>query len=173
MKSSSNSEQNEIISDEERTTPIGLVRYAYEYLEAAILVEERAADKKPGKQISPTPAYFLAFHGIELTLKSFLRSKKVTVRQLSGREFGHGLSTCYRKATELGLANIFNEDPRDVTALEMLEGLNDKQGLRYIRTGSKNFPLWSIVEPFAVRLHQAVASHVGYESFSSSYTDYN
>jgi hypothetical protein len=165
--------QNEIITDDLQTTPIGLARYAYEYLDSAILVEERATEKKPGSQISPIPAYFLAFHGIELTLKSFLRSKEVTVNQLRSREFGHDLCTCYRKAKEFGLAEIFKEDTKDVAVLEMLEDLNDKQGLRYIRTGSKNFPLWSIVERFAVRLHQAVALHVGYESFNRSYTDYN
>lgn len=48
-------------------------------------------------------------------------------------------------------------------------GLNDGHGLRYIRTGMKQFPLWSIVEPLAVRLHQVVAPMVGYRSFLMTY----
>jgi hypothetical protein len=167
-----NSTKNKFDSVEERTTPIGLVRYAYEYLDAALLVEERSTDKNPGSQIPPMPAYFLAFHGIELTLKSFLLSKEVTLDDLSGPKFGHGLSSCYRRAKGLGLSEIFTEHSRDIAALEMLEDLNGKQGLRYIRTGAKSFPLWSIVEPFAIRLHQAVATRVGYHSFNSSYPNY-
>jgi hypothetical protein len=173
MNSTLNSKQNKRTTDDARTTSIGLARYAFEYLDSAIILEERATEKEPGSQISPMPVYFLAFHGIELTLKSFLRSKEITVSQLSSHEFGHDLSTCYRKAKEFGLAEIFKEDTKDVAVLEMLEDLNDKQGLRYIRTGFKSFPLWAVVESFAVRLHQAVASHVGYESFNRSYTDYN
>ena len=49
----------------------------------------------------------------------------------------------------------------DADAMRMLVGLNEHQGLRYIRTGMKHFPLWSLVEPLAVRLHQAVATEVG------------
>ena len=56
-------------NDEDRTTAIGLARYAYDYLHAAIVVEMN--DPTPN-HISPVPAYFLALHGIELTLKAFL-----------------------------------------------------------------------------------------------------
>lgn len=70
------------------------------------------------------------------------------------KKVGHDLQACYRKAKELGLND---ERPVDATAMRMLVGLNDQQGLRYIKTGMKHFPLWSIVEPLAVRLHQAVA----------------
>ncbi len=164
--------QKKTASDEELTTPIGLARYAFEYLNAAILVNDQANDKYPGNQISPTPAYFLAFHGIELTLKSFLRSKGLTLIQLGNKKLGHSLNACYLEAIKLGLEDIFKTNPKDATAIEMLEGLNEKQGLRYIRTGSKNFPLWSIVESFAVRLHQAVASDIGHETFGTSYPDY-
>jgi hypothetical protein len=51
----------------------------------------------------------------------------------------------------------------------MLVGLKDRHGLRCIRTGTKQFPLWSIVEPFAVRLHQTVAAATGYYSFAKTY----
>lgn len=52
-------------ADEDRTTAIGLARYAYDYLHAAMVVE--TSDPTPS-HISPVPAYFLAPHGIELTL---------------------------------------------------------------------------------------------------------
>lgn len=156
------------LTDDDRTTAIGLARYAYDYLDAAMVVE--ANDRTPG-HISPVPAYFLALHGIELTLKAFLRHKGVSVRDLQ-KKFGHDLHACHRKAKELGLNEIFKELPADDAAMRMLVGLNDQQGLRYIKTGMKHFPLWSIVEPLAVRLHQAVAPLVGFESFNNSYQGY-
>lgn len=156
------------ITYEDRTTAIGLARYAYDYLHAAIVVE--ANDPTP-RHISPVPAYFLALHGIELTLKAFLRHKGTSVKDLQ-KKFGHDVHACHRKAKELGLHEVFKELPADIDAMRMLVGLNDQQGLRYIKTGMKHFPLWSIVEPLAVRLHQAVAPVVGIESFNKSYQGY-
>jgi hypothetical protein len=158
-----------LLTDEERTTAIGLARYSYEYIEAAMLVERN--DPTPS-QISPIPAYFLALHGIELALKAYLRHKGLTVKELRGKKYGHDVHACQKKAKELGLLSIFKEVPTDAEAMRMLTGLNEHQGLRYIQTGMKHFPLWSLVEPLAVRLHQAVALEVGYKSFSVAYLDF-
>ncbi|WP_321820902.1 MULTISPECIES: hypothetical protein [unclassified Burkholderia] len=158
--------------EEARTTSIGLARYAYEYIEAAMLIDDVHTDKNPGTQISPVPAYFLAHHGIELTLKSYLRHAGMTVRELRKKQYGHDLHACYRKSKELGLLSIFKETDRDVTAMELLVRLNLDHGLRYIQTGMKHFPLWSIVEPLAVRLHQAIAPAVGFHSFTKTYGGY-
>lgn len=155
-------------SDEDRTTAIGLARYAYDYLHAAMVVETN--DPIPS-HISPVPAYFLALQGIELTLKAFLRHKGLSVKDLQ-KKFGHDLHACHRKAKELGLQEVFKELSVDGDAMRMLVGLNDQQGLRYIKTGVKHFPLWSIVEPLAVRLHQAVAPLVGFKSFDKTYQGY-
>lgn len=160
------------LTDEERTTAIGLARYAYEYIEAARLVDGDYADKHPGSQISPIPAYFLAHHGIELTLKSYLRHKGLTVREIASQKYGHDLHACYRKAKELGLLAIFKEHPNDVDTMWMLVNLNHKHGLRYIKTGMKHFPLWSLVDPLAVRLHQAVAPAIGYKTFTVAFGGY-
>jgi len=154
------------LTDDDRTTAVGLARYAYDYIGAAILVER--SDPTP-TQISPVPAYFLALHGIELTLKSYLRHKGMTVKELRSQKYGHDLHACHRKAKELGLLSIFKEQANDADAMRMLVGLNEHQGLRYIKTGMKFFPLWSLVEPLAVRLHQAVATEVGYKSFNITY----
>lgn len=159
--------------DEDRTTAIGLARFAYEYIDAAMLVDEQHGARPGFEMVSPTPAYFLALHGIELTLKSYLRHKGVTVRELrSPKDFGHDLRACYRKAKELGLRTVFKMRADDMRAMLMLLDLNEYQGLRYIRTGFKRFPSWAIVEPFAVRLHQAVAAEVGYKSFNVSFLAY-
>ncbi|MBT9488827.1 MAG: hypothetical protein IV093_15090 [Rubrivivax sp.] len=157
---------NKPLTEEDRTTAVGLARYAYEYIGAAMLVEHN--DPTPN-QISPVPAYFLALHGIELTVKSYLRHNGVTAKELRGKKYGHDLHACHRKAKELGLLSIFNEEVNDADAMRMLVCLNEHQSLRYIRTGTKDFPLWSLVEPLAVRLHQAIATEVGYKTFNITY----
>jgi hypothetical protein len=154
------------ITDEDRTTAIGLARYAHEYIDAAMLVERN--DPTP-THISPIPAYFLIQHGIELTLKAYLRHKGLTVKELRGGKYGHDLHACHKMAKQLGLNSVFNERPSDADAMRMLVGLNEHQGLRYIKTGLKHFPLWSLVGPLAVRLHQAVALEIGYKSPSIEY----
>jgi len=164
---------NELATEDDRTTAIGLARFAYEYIDAARLVDEHHGGRPGFERISPVPAYFLAMHGIELTLKAFLRHHGVTVRELrSPQHFGHNLRVCYRKAKELGLGSVFQMRADDMRAMLMLLAINEYQALRYIRTGFKRFPSWSIVEPFAVRLHQAVAAQVGYTSFNVSYPAY-
>lgn len=151
------------VTDEDRTTAIGLARYAYEYLEAAILVDQTIGQSPGFERVSPIPAYFLALHSIELSLKAYLRHHGVSVRDLrSGRRFGHDISACYRKAKELGLCDCFKIREDDTRAMKMLIDMNVDQALRYIKTGFRRSPSWAIVEPFAVRLHQAVAPHVGY-----------
>ena len=154
------------LTEEDRTTAIGLARYAYEYIEAAMLVERSGSTPT---NISPIPAYFLALHGIELTLKSYLRHKGLTAKELRGMKYGHDLHSCHKKAKELGLHLVFKEQPSDADAMRMLVGLNEHQGLRYIKTGMKQFPHWSIVESLAVRLHQSVAPKIGYQSFTITY----
>jgi hypothetical protein len=40
------------------------------------------AEKNPDSQISPIPVCLLAYHGVELTLKAYLRQSGMTVREL-------------------------------------------------------------------------------------------
>lgn len=150
-----------------RTTAIGLARYAKEYLEAAIVVDQEMGKRKEYTSISPIPAYFLLTHGLELTLKAYLRHAGLTVEELG--KIGHDLKALYAKACELGLGDLYQMTAEDAEAFDLLVAVNEFHQLRYIQTGFKTFPLWSGAEPLAVRLHQAVAPKVGYESLTTSY----
>lgn len=152
-----------------RTTAKGLARYAMEYLEAAIVVDQKMGERKEYAYVSPIPAYFLLTHALELTFKAYLRHAGLTVEQLGTRELGHDLAALYAKARELGLDALYVLTAEDVQAFDMLVAVNEYHQLRYIQTGFKTFPSWSITEPLAVRLHQAVAPTVGYKSLSISY----
>lgn len=150
-----------------RTTAIGLARYAKEYLEAAIVVDQGMGSRKKYATISPIPAYFLLTHGLELTFKAYLRHAGLTVDELG--KIGHNLPALYAQARERGLDDLYLLTAEDTEAFELLVALNVFHQLRYIETGFKTFPLWSTAEPLAVRLHQAVAPKVGYESMKVSY----
>ena len=140
-------------TEDERTTAIGLARFAYEYIDAAMLVDQEHGSRRGFERVSPVPAYFLALHGIELSFKSYLLHQGVTVRELRSRKhFGHDLRRCYREANALGLREVFKVRAADLRAMLLLLHLDEKHGLRYIRTGFKRFPSWAIVEPFAVLL---------------------
>ena len=152
----------------ERTTAVGLARFAYEYIDAAILVDEAKGEVGLLSQASYTPAYFLALHGIELCFKSFLLHKGVDVESL-GKDYGHNLNKCLVASNARGLNKLFEMNEDDTRAFNLLIELNREHQLRYIQTGFKTYPLWSIVEPFAVRLHQAIAKEVGYHSFDKHY----
>lgn len=155
--------------DDGRTTAIGLARFGLDYLNAALVVDEHMGKGPECSRISPVPAYFLLTHAIELTLKAYLRHMGVSVKQLSSKEFGHDLKASYAKAQELGLDELFTANGNDKLALDLLVHINEGHQLRYICTGAKEFPSWTIAEPFAVRLHQAISPHVGYKSLDVAY----
>jgi hypothetical protein len=150
-----------------RTTAVGLARYAKEYLEAAIVVDQEMSKEKAYARISPMPAYFLLAHGIDLTLKAYLRHVGLTVEDL--RKAGHDLKALHAKACELGLEDLHKLTAQDVEAFDLLVAANEFHQLRYIQTGAKTFPLWGAAEPLAVRLHQAIGPAVGYESLTIKY----
>jgi hypothetical protein len=150
-----------------RTTAIGLARYAKEYLEAAIVVDQEMGKKRAYAYISPMPAYFLLTHGVELTLKAYLRYAGLTVEDI--KKVGHDLKVLYAKACELGLAELFQLTAAESEAFDLLVEVNEFHQLRYIQTGPKTFPLWSAIEPLAIRLHQTVAPMVGFESLTRTY----
>ena len=152
------------------TTAAGLTRYAFEYIEAALVLDEHAANKSPTNPISPVPAYFLAIHGIVLCLKAFLMHHGLSLKELKG--LSHDLHALFRKSKELGLLTTFIVHPNDLIAMDLLITLNKDSGLRYIKTGLKEFPSWAIVEPLAVRLHQSVAKLVGNKTFTQGYAGY-
>ncbi len=148
----------------ERTTAIGLAHYAYEFLEAAMVVDETTGGQPGHEHVSPVPAYYLAMHSIELSLKAYLCSCGMTIDKLDKKPYGHNIRKCYLKARELGLRKHFEIVCSDLQAIRMLMKLNAGRAhaLRYFKRGEKHYPSWAMVEPLAVRLHQVVASLVGY-----------
>ena len=86
------------MNDEDRTTAIGLARYAREFYDAAIAADH-VIGRRPGYEISaPMPVMFLVAHSIELVLKAYLRNQGLSVDELVKE--GHDLVGCWQAAIE-------------------------------------------------------------------------
>ena len=87
------------ISDESRrTAPLALWRYAHEYLRAARGLTRQISVRCCESQVP----YHIAAQGIEFALKAFLRTRGVTMAELSA-EVGHSLLTALKRCEALGM----------------------------------------------------------------------
>ncbi|WP_313458167.1 hypothetical protein [Stenotrophomonas sp.] len=78
----------QIADEEERTSSLGLLRYAHEYQRAADMVK-----RQDDRSVVP---YMLVAHSLELALKAFLRSRGSTLDALLN--LGHNLPRIHQEA---------------------------------------------------------------------------
>lgn len=74
----------------DRSPPIGVLLSAEVFFKAAQHLH-KATQSKELRLRFDMPIYYLYCHALELTLKSFLRTKEITTDTLRSREFGHKL----------------------------------------------------------------------------------
>lgn len=148
--------------DPTRTTPIGVLRYASEYLEAALAADDKMGSKAGYEVVAPIPVLFLVGQSIELSLKAFLLSEGVSLRKLRYK-YGHELHRSLRKAKELGLSNLVELSEEEQSVIELLNQLYSSKQLQYIVTGAKTFPSFGPLEKAALKLCHAVGAKVGYQ----------
>lgn len=149
--------------DPARTTPIGLSRYARDFLDVALSADDDVG-MRPGFEIhAPVPIMYLVAHAIELSLKAYLAHCGVSLDDLASRKFGHNLDACYEKALEQGLSDIVDFEAGDIAAMRVLNELYCTKQLNYIVTGTKDVPVFGPIQSFAERLLSAVGPHVGYK----------
>lgn len=160
--------------DPSRTTPLGIIRYSYEFLEAALAVSEKIGTRPGFEIVAPIPALYLVGHSIELSLKSYLLHHGVSLHELrSKRHIGHSLHKCLRKAKELGLLNHVKFSGQEEGAFEILDNLYSTKQLEYIVTGTKYFPIFSLIESFGAKLFNAVSDIVGFNKQFDGYAKLN
>lgn len=152
--------------DHKKTTPIGLARYAEDFLLSSITVERELGQTIGIGQIPTIPSLYLIGHSIELAFKAYLLSNKITHDKLiSG--FGHDLEKCFQEAKQLGIESCFSPTGPELGAFELLDTLYSSKQLEYIVTGMKNMPLFPLVQSFASKLLVAVSGLVGYKCYAS------
>lgn len=149
--------------DPERTTSIGMARYATEFFEAALAADDKLGKKTGYEIVAPIPVMFLVGQAIELALKAYLLAKGVEPRELR-RDFGHELRRSLRKAKELGLADVVPLSDEEEGILGLLDALYSTKQLQYIVTGAKTFPVFGPLESIARKLVYGIAPIAGYPS---------
>ena len=147
--------------DPERTTPLGVARYASDFLEAAHAAYQERSGTWPGPHVASVPVMFLIGQSIELSLKAYLLHKGATLAEIRSREFGHNLGSCYAKAKELGFAALIELQDTEESGMETLDELYSSKQLQYIVTGAKTFPSYEAINAVASKLLIVVAAQVG------------
>lgn len=147
--------------DPDRTTPIGMARYAVEFMQAAQAADEAMGTKSGHGIVAPIPVMFLVGQSIELALKAYLLHRGVSLREIR-KDCGHELHRSLRKAKELGLLSHIDLSAEEHSVLTLLDALYSTKQLQYIVTGAKRFPVFGPLERAALRLLHAICPLVGY-----------
>ncbi len=139
--------------DEQRTSAFGLWRFAKEYLDAALAVQQPAESIQDSlKQQVSIPAYFLVGHSIELALKAFLRAKGVSVHDLRSKVYGHNLESLVRESRRRKLGIAVRLTKADVAAVLLLNQSYKPKELEYIVTAYRQLPAYGALVACATRL---------------------
>lgn len=94
---------------------------------------------EPQDQLLNMPLYFLYFHILDLTFKAFLRSCNVSTQELKDR-IGHSLVALYGGCRSCGFRIGPNDQVDIENVVNLLEGANEEQGLRYFNSTLKGLP---------------------------------
>lgn len=139
--------------DEQRTLAFGLWRYAEQYLNAALAVQQPAESiAERLKQNISIPAYFLVGHSVELSLKAFLRAKGMSVSELASKRYGHNLESLVRESKRRKLGVAVRLKKVDVDAVLLLNQSYKPKDLEYIVTGSGQLPAYDVLAACATKL---------------------
>ena len=146
---------------EDRTTAIGLARYARDYFDAA-LAADHDLGRRPGYEIvAPAPVMSLVAQSIELGLKAYLRFKGLSLDEI--KTLGHRLTDCWQAAVVNDIENHVSLTAADLEVLEIISNLHASTQLRYIETGFKQFPVFGPLETLARKLLDTICPLVGYK----------
>lgn len=116
------------ISEEDRTTGLGIARYSLEHFAAALASHSAIIGDWRDKNPSAAPVYSLAGQAIELALKAFLREQGSDLAAL--KKIGHNLSEAMESAEKIGFQSKI-----DMAQLTLLNEEYSRYRFRYIRTG--------------------------------------
>jgi hypothetical protein len=141
-------------SDPERTTPLGMFRYALEFFAAGCSVDD---DIGVREDYSTAPANYLIGHSIELVLKAYLLQHGVSLKEIRERPLSHSLTGCFKAAEERGFQQHFQLAMSECELLHKLDALYSDKQFEYIETGRQPVLMWGELTQLGNRLLLAVA----------------
>ena len=134
------------MTDDSRNLARAFWRRSKEFLEAANLVAEAAAD-----QVS-LPAYYLWGHSIELSLKVFLIGHDITLRELKRKDLAHNLTALWQKARSLGLEQEIHLYPKEIGTIVLLSEDYTEKKFEYAEAEEYKLPFIHLTKRMADRL---------------------
>jgi HEPN domain-containing protein len=138
-----------LMSDDGRTTPLGLFNYARSYWQSGVLLHHA------GVKVShpDAPVTLLMAHAVELYLKAFLRVRGLSAQEVK-HSFGHDFIKLVQAAWDRGLA-LTDEDREMATILKEQESIRRS---RYVETGYFKRPALAALSGMCRRLDETVAA---------------
>ena len=149
------------MNDNERTTAIGLARYAREYYDAALAADDVIGHRAGYEVAAPPPVMFLVAHSIELALKAYLKHTGMSLDKII--KLGHNLVKCWNKAKERGVGELVELTEEDLGVLGLINDLHVSTELRYIQTGFKQFPVFGPLQVVTEKILDGICPTVGYK----------
>jgi len=145
------------MSEDDLTTPLGLFSFAHSYWEAAAALDNanRVSIHKDA------PRDYLYYHSIELYLKSYLRLRGLSLRDI--KKYSHRIEALHQAAIARGLT----DDMENRRIISMIR--QNYMRARYIETGRYVRPhpraLWGVcvvlhleIEQLIIRSHGSIRS---------------
>lgn len=112
---------------------IGLLTTGQDFLGSANKLNDG-----PQWSSAPLSVYYLFFHGMELTLKSYIYLKTEDEKEL--KNIGHNLEAAWNRAEELGIENIYPENQELQECISMVNPTYNGKELEYFYPGLKQLP---------------------------------
>ena len=133
---------------EKRTTPLGLLRYAQDYYRGFEIIRIQKPKDTEMYQVK----FFLLCHSMELVMKSLLKLKGYTRKQLMNN-FGHDLEKILKELE----ANKIIFDKKSYVVVSMANQLYKTKQFEYFQTGYKELPA---IEDLASTAHLFITKMV-------------
>lgn len=149
------------MNKENRTSAIGLARYAREYYDAAIAADNAIGHRDGYEIVAPAPVMFLIAHAIELALKAYLRWNGVDTDDL--KKVGHNLEACWTASCKHGVIEHVTLSTEEIGILGLISDLHSSTELRYIQTGYKRFPVFGPLQQMSAKILDTICPLVGYK----------
>jgi hypothetical protein len=137
------------MSEDDRTTPLGLFNYARSYWQSGVLLHHT----RPKVTHPDAPVTLLLAHAIELYLKSFIRLRGVGTEEVKS-SFGHDFKKLVEEASSRGLS--LGKEEIDIAAI-----LTEQESIRrsrYIETGYYRRPGMAALSRTCQGLDQSVSA---------------
>jgi hypothetical protein len=152
------------MSDDDRTTPLGLFNYARSYWQSGVLLHDAQATVTH----PDAPVTLLLAHAIELYLKAFLRLRGVGTEEVKS-SFGHDFKKLVDEASSRGLS--LGKEEIDIAAI-----LTEQESIRrsrYIETGYFQRPGLPALSRTCQGLDQSVSAALRDAGMSIQSTELN